>query len=176
MNQSEASRLARRALELWGAGQADLAVSLYREALELADPAHHSTPQYHEEFAGALSSLGLFSEAREHYQLAVSLELEQDGDEFRSSIVIARYFLAEHFLQQGDAAAALGAVEPSLKDGVSLEWLLRYVRTLSLHALGDQERARYEADLTIRCAPSEAKRQDLSKLFNEKIGFKMGYG
>jgi hypothetical protein len=79
-------------------------------------------------------------------------------------------------LRQGDAAAALEAVEPSLKDGVTAEWLLRYVRTLSLHALGDQEKARYEADLTIRCAPSEAKREDLSTLFNEKLGFKMEHG
>jgi tetratricopeptide (TPR) repeat protein len=176
MNQSEASRLSEKAFELWGKGRADLAVPLYREALELADPAHYLVPQYHGQFASVLSSLGLFSEAREHYQLAVSLELEQDGNEFRPAVVVARYFLAEHFLQQGDAVAALEAVEPSLKDGVSLEWLLRYVRTLSLHALGDQEKSRYEADLTIRCAPSEAKRQDLSKLFNEKIGFKMEHG
>jgi tetratricopeptide (TPR) repeat protein len=176
MNQVEASRLARKALELWSAGQADLAVPLYRQALELADPAHYSTPQYHEEFAGALSSLGLFSEAGEHYQLAVSLELAQDDNEFSPSVIVARYFLAEHFLQQGDAAAALEAVEPSLKDGLSLEWLLRYVRALSLHALGDREKALYEADLAIRCAPSEAKRQDLSRLFNEKMGFEMGYG
>jgi tetratricopeptide (TPR) repeat protein len=176
MNQSEASRLAAKALELWGAGQADLSVPLYREALELADPAHYSTPQYHEEFAGALSSLGLFSEAREHYQLAVSLELEQSGSEFTSAVVVARYFLAEHFLQQGDASAALEAVDPSLKDGVSMEWLLRYIRTLALHALGDQEKACCEAGLTIRCAPSETKRNELSKLFNDKIGFKMEHG
>jgi tetratricopeptide (TPR) repeat protein len=171
MSQAEASRLARKALELWGSGRADLAVPLYREALELADPVHCSTPQYHGEFAGALSSLGLFSEAREHYKIYVSLELEQAGNEFDSAVVVARYFLAEHFLQQADAKSALETVEPSLKDGVPLEWLLRYVRTLSLHALGDQEKALHEADLTIRCTTSEAKRQELSALFNEKIGF-----
>jgi tetratricopeptide (TPR) repeat protein len=171
MNNSEASRLASKALELLGKGQAELAVPLYREALELADPTYYLVPQYHEQFAGALSSLGLFSEAQEHLKLAVSLELEQYNDEFSSPVVVARYFLAENFLQQGDAAGALEAVEPSLKDGVKSEWLLRYVRTLSLHALGDQEGARYEADLTIRCTPSEAKREELSKLFNEKLGF-----
>lgn len=176
MNQSKASRLARKAFELWGSGHADLSVPLYREALELADPAHPSIPQYHGELAGVLSSLGLFSEAREHYQLAVSSELQHDGNEFTSPVVVARYFLAEHFLQQGDANAALEAVEPSLKVGVSLEWLLRYVRTLALHTLGDQEKTQHEADLTIRCAPSEAKRQELLKLFDEKIGFRVEQG
>lgn len=176
MNQFEASRLAKKALELWGAGQADLAVPLYRKALELIDPTHYSTSRYHQELAGALSSLGLLDEARKHYELAVSLELEQGSNEFGASVVVARYFLAENFLRQGDAAAALETVEPSLKGGASLDWLLRYIRTLSLHALGDLEKARHEADLTIRLAPSEEKRDELSTLFNEKLGFKMEHG
>lgn len=171
MNQTEASCLAKKALALWGESQAELAIPIYREAIELADPAHYMTPIYHGEFAGALSSRGLFNEAREHYQRAVSLELEQGSDDFNPAVVVARYFLAENFLQQGNASAALETIVPSLREGARQEWLLRYVKALALHALGDQEAARHEANLALKCAPSETKRHELLELFNEKIGF-----
>lgn len=171
MNQSEASRLASKALALWGDNQAELAIPVYREAIQLADPAHYMTPIFHGQIAGAFLSCGLFDEAREHYQRAVSLELEQGSDDFNPAVVVARYLLAEHFLQQGEASAALETIEPSLREGASQEWLLRYVKALAFHALGEHETARNEANLALKCAPSETKRYELLELFNEKIGF-----
>lgn len=147
---------------------------LYKKALELADPAHHMVPIYHAQLAGVLAAWGRHDEAQGHYQMAVSLELAQSGDEFALGGVLARYFLAEHFLARGDANAALEAVERSLKDGAPREYLLRYVRALSLHALGEQEKARYEADMALNCAPSESMRQQLFGLFNESFGHEAG--
>jgi len=170
MSQPEASRLANKALALWGDNQAELAISLYTEVLELTDPSHYMTPIYHEQFAGALSSCGRYDEAQQHFQRAVSLELEQGSDNFSPSLVVARYLLAEHFLQQGNIPAALETIEPSFREGTRQEWLLRYIKALSFHALGDQVAARNEAHLALKCAPSEAKQQELLEIFNKKIG------
>lgn len=169
IDQPQASRLAKAAFDFWQSGQAESAVPLYQKALQFADPEHYALADYHGEFAGVLSVLGRFTEAREQYQLALSVHRRQDNDEFGSGVVIARYFLAEHYLQQQEPLSALETVEPSLKAGIPSEWLLRLIRAFALHALDRHSEARAEADLALVRAPSDSKRQELSKVFAEKL-------
>ncbi|WP_263772683.1 tetratricopeptide repeat protein [Propionivibrio soli] len=165
-NQSHASQLAKQAFDFWQGGQAERAVPLYQEALRLADPQHLGLPDYHGEFAGTLSTLGRYAEAREQYQLALAVQRQQDQDEFTSGVVVARHFLAEHYLHCNEPLLALETVEPSLKNGVTLEWLLRYTKAVSLSALGRPEEACAEAAQALEKAPSKEKREELSVLFS----------
>jgi len=168
IDQPKAQSLAKQAFELWEAGESESAVPIYQEALLLADPQHHGLPDYHREFAGALSVLGRIAEAEEQYKLSLCVQLRQDGNEFTPGVIVARYFLAEHFLRQEEPVVALETIEPSLRDGVTMEWLLRLVKSCALNAVGHKEEARIEAILSIEKVPSDTKREQLSKYFAEK--------
>lgn len=168
INQAHASTLASKGLDLWEAGQPEQAIPLYQEAILLADPEHFATPQYHGELAGVFSKLCRFAEARTHYQLSLDIQRRQDQSDASSAVVIARYFLAEHFLHTHEPARAIDAIAPSLIQGISQEWLLRYVKAIALHALGHTEEACTEAHASLNLVPSDERREHLSALFKEE--------
>lgn len=167
-DQEHASRLAKQAFDLWQEGKAELAAPLYQEALVLADPAHWGLPGYHGEFASVLSELGRFVEARQQFQLALDVQRRLDEDEFTNSVVVSRYFLAEHLRLHGEPQLALETIEPSLKSGLELEWLLRCAKALTLNALERVGEARIEASLAVATVKSDEKRDELVQLFTEK--------
>jgi len=170
MDQPQASHLVKKAFDCWQAGRLAEAVPLYQKALALADPKHYRLPDWHGEFAGVLSDLGRFSEAEEHYKAALAVELAHAEDDFSSAVVIARYFLAQHYLDRNEPELALLTIEAWFKDGMPSEWLLRLVRACALHDLSRIEEARLEAERALAAAPSETKREELSRLFAEKLG------
>ncbi len=168
IDQAQAGRLASVAFDSWQADQLENAVVLYQQALDFADPAHYALGSYHGEFAGVLSTLGRHGDAREQLKLALAAELSQDVDESGSAVVIARYFLAEHYLQHNEPNLVLETIAPSLEAGAQLEWPLRMTKAFALQALGRCEDAKVEADIALRKAPSDEKREELSKAFAEK--------
>ncbi|MFS8084845.1 MAG: hypothetical protein ACMG6H_04390 [Acidobacteriota bacterium] len=127
----------------------------------MADPAHLGLPDYHGGLAGALATVGRFSEALTQRQLAISAQLSMDNDEPTAGVAIARYFLADLYVQLDDPSSAIRAVEPSLEEGAAQEWLLRVVTAQSFHALGQHEEAFREAEIAVMTAPCEAKGNEL---------------
>jgi hypothetical protein len=169
-DQVKASHLAKEAFELWQAGNAELAVPLYLEALQNADPDHWALADYHGELAGALASLDRHTEARNHYQLAVSVQRRQDGDDFNVAVTTARYFLADRCLQLNEPLLALEAIAPSMSNNAKGDWLLHLAKARALHALGKVSESHAEADLSIKFAPSEEKRKELMSYFSGELG------
>jgi hypothetical protein len=78
-------------------------------------------------------------------------------------VVIARCFLAEHFIRILRFREAIDATAPSLSSGGPAEGLLFYVRARAFHGLGFLERARQEADRALELAMSPAQRDDFAR-------------
>ncbi|MBV8618265.1 MAG: tetratricopeptide repeat protein [Curvibacter sp.] len=167
-DQERASGLAKQAFELWQSGKAESAIPFYQEALLLADPKYLGLPEYHGEFASVLSELGRSGEARQQFELALEVQRRLDGSEFTSSVAVARYFLAEHLRAHEEPQLALQTIEPSLKPGVGLEWLLRCAKAFALSDLEQNEGARFEAHLALETVKSDEKRSELVQIFSEK--------
>src|SRR5262245_40508102 len=132
IDQPTASRLAREGFELWEAGRLEDSATRYAEALSLASPDHYAIADYHGEFAGVLGALGKYDEAREHLELAVSIQHRLDGDESGVGVSVARYFLADHLVQHNEPSRALEVIAPSLAAGTKAEWLLHVVEADAL--------------------------------------------
>ncbi|RZJ57869.1 MAG: hypothetical protein EON49_14890 [Acidovorax sp.] len=164
IDQPRASHLASQAFDFWQAGKALEAVPLYEQALLLADPEHYGLSGCHGEYASVLSDLGNFAEARKQLEKDLILSLAQGEAEGSSSVVIARYFLAEHLLTEKEPQLALNAITPSMIGGIELEWLLRYSSAIALKALGRETEARAEALLALHTAKSDKKRSELAEL------------
>jgi hypothetical protein len=106
--------LAKRGFDLWQRqGLLAEAAECYREALPLLDLDHYWTPTVYGEYASVLASLGRSEEARAQPEKHLEIELRQDPSGRSPSVVIARYFLAQHALLCGDPEGALEAVRPS---------------------------------------------------------------
>src|SRR5262249_56868087 len=92
-DQKRALMLMDEALELWQSGRTEEAEARHREALGLAEPGHHRTPDIHAQYASFLSSQRRLSEAGPHYERALQLELQRDSDEASSALSLARHSL-----------------------------------------------------------------------------------
>ena len=165
IDQPRASFLASQAFDFWQSGRAEYAVPLYEEALTFADPCHYGLPDYHGEFASLLSGLGRFVEAREQFELALKACLNQGASEGSNGVVVARYFLAEHLLSHKEPQLALDTLQPSMLNGIEMEWLLHYSKAFALQALKREEEARAEAMLALETVRSDEKRKELAELF-----------
>jgi tetratricopeptide (TPR) repeat protein len=164
-DQSAASRLAREAFAHWEGGRLEDAAVLYREALSLASPGHYALGDYHGEFACVLNDLGKHDEAQKHFELAATVQRQIDGEESAIGVSIARYFLANHLVQHGDAARALEVIAPSLVSGTKTEWLLHVIEAEALATLNRLPEARQAAGRALDLAPSQAKRVELRDRF-----------
>src|SRR6266545_4952991 len=123
----DAIDIAKRAFDLADAARLDEAIVLYREAVAGLDPTHYWSPQVHGQFASVLTQLGRLEEAGEQYERALQLELGQAAAEETASVVVARYFLAEHWLVRGDPGRALVTIQPALVNPGRLHVLVRTV-------------------------------------------------
>ena len=165
IDQPRASFLASQAFDFWQSGRAEDAVPLYEEALTFADPCHYGLPDYHGEFASLLSGLARFMEAREQFELALKACLNQGASAGSNRVVVARYFLAEHLLSHQEPQLALDTLQPSMLNGVEMEWLLHYSKAFALQALKREEEAPAEAMLALETVRSDEKRKELAELF-----------
>ena len=166
MDQDKAQAAAREAFELNERGQQDDAEALYRSAIADADPRHWATPSMHGEYASLLTKLHRYEDAARQYERALQLELEQyRKDETSSPVVVARYFLGEHYLRMGDPDSARRAVAPSLTaSDKPLAWL---VEAEALGHSGAIEQARTAADRALALALSEEQRERMRERLAE---------
>jgi tetratricopeptide (TPR) repeat protein len=156
IDQRRASQLAKEGFDLWQSNRADEALSLYQEALALADPDQFIVADYHGELAGVLATLGRYQEAREQYELALTCEIRLLPDS--PGINVNRHFLADLLLTMNNPASALEALAPGLSAKNDQEWLLRMSEAEAHWRLGDAARARGAANRALETAPSDEKR------------------
>jgi Tfp pilus assembly protein PilF len=129
----------------------------YRAALAEVDPRHHRTPDIHSEYASLLTLMKRSAEAGVHYERALQLELQSSPDESSPAVIVARYFLGEHYLRMGEADSARRVVAPSLAAAQKpLAWL---VEAEALFLAGDIEQARAAGDRALTLAADEAQKQ-----------------
>ena len=92
-----------------------------------------------------LDQLGLTAEAQSALQTALDLTLQRHRDNASTEVVMARSFLAEHFVRVLRFRDAIEVTQPSVGTGARVESLLRSVRANAFAGLGQLERARDEA-------------------------------
>lgn len=157
MDQPEALRLATEAFELWQSGRLPEADTRYREALAVADPRHYRTTDIHGQYAGLLTRMRRQSEAGQHLETALKLELQNEPDEASPTVLTARYLLGEHYLAMGEPDSARRVVAPSLVAAQRpLAWLVE-AEALSLSgAVGE---ARVAAERAVSLAASAEQRE-----------------
>jgi hypothetical protein len=157
MDQESALRLADEAFDLSQKACLPEAEERYRLALADADPKHYKTPDIHGRFAGLLTRLNRPAEAGRQYERALQLELQNDPDESQPAVVMARYFLGEHYLRLGEAESARRVVAPSLSGSEKpLAWLGRR-RLFSSRATSRMRALPRSAPLASREAPSNGR-------------------
>jgi tetratricopeptide (TPR) repeat protein len=156
----QANALGKEALNLWGAGRLDEAADGYSRAIVLLEAGPPGCAYFHSALAGVLVQLGRKSEATEHYEKALQIELTQSDSEADASVMVARNFLADHLTKQGEAARSLEVLAPSVS-ALPNDWLVQSTQALALFALGRFAEARTAAEVAVANAGSESKREQL---------------
>ena len=157
MDQSRALAAAAEAFDLAEQGRLAEAEQRYRDALADADSRHYRTPDIHGEYASLLTRLNRSTEAGRHYERALELELENDPNEASAPVLIARYFLGEHYLRMGEPDSARRAIAPSLTAAERpLAWL---VETEALFLSGDVEGARRAGERALSMCANDEQRE-----------------
>jgi tetratricopeptide (TPR) repeat protein len=163
--------LAKRAFDLWQRqGLLEEAAECYREALPLLDLDHYWTPTVYGEYASVLASLGRSDEARLQSQKHLEVELRLDPSGLSPSVVIARYFLAQHAILCGDPAGALEALKPSADTSGKLAPAVNAVRAEALSALGRREEAIGAAHLALSSSRTKEQRGRIRERLRETLG------
>ena len=167
MDQPEALRLAAEAFDLWQSGRLPEADTRYREALALVDPRHYRTPDIHGEYAGLLTRMQRLSEAGQHRETALKLELQNEPNEASPAVLTARYFLGEHYLAMGEPESARRVVAPSLVAAQKpLAWL---VEAEALSLAGAVAEARVAAERAVSLAASTEQRERIRSRLAELL-------
>jgi tetratricopeptide (TPR) repeat protein len=129
-----------------GAGDLDAAIALFREVVALTRPDEADLSMSLGALGHALAEHGDSAEADEVLAAAVAAAVRSSPNEPNAShVLIARYFLGEHFLKTERPADALAAIEPALGANTKIEPLVRVVEALAAHSLGDPARALHVA-------------------------------
>lgn len=158
-------QIGKAALDLWNNGELEAAVALFQKILALAEPDYIDLPHYHGCYGGVLAALGHMSRAQEQFELAVIAQLREDKSAFAPGVIVARYFLAEHFLQVNEPLKALETVAPSLQPSGASHWLMLHIQTQACALLGRELEARSFVQGCLDGAPSEQKREQLKDIF-----------
>jgi tetratricopeptide (TPR) repeat protein len=167
MDQPEALRLAAQALDLSQAGRLPEADTRYREALAVADPHHHRTPDIHGQYADVLRRMQRPSEAGRHLETALQLEIQNEHHEASPAVVAARYVLGEHYLAMGELDSARRVVAPSLVAAQKpLAWL---VEAEALYLAGAVPEARVAAKRAVSLAGSDEQRERMRMRLAELV-------
>lgn len=158
MDQPKALAAAAQAFALSQEARLPEAEQRYRDALADADPGHHRTPDIHGQYAGLLTRMNRLTEAGRHYERALQLELQNDPDEAHAPVVVARYFLGEHYLRMGEPDSARRVVAPSLAaSDKPLAWLVE-AEALFLSGSVEEARAAGERALSLCANPEQKER------------------
>ncbi|MEZ5292841.1 MAG: hypothetical protein R2745_17300 [Vicinamibacterales bacterium] len=152
----------REGLELWEAGRLAEAEQKYREAFSLTVDGHWGRPHIRAGLASILAAQGKAAEALAEFETTLREELALSSDDHSSpSVVVARYFLAEHLLLQGRPSEALAILAPSL--GTEGDYSLRLVEARAYATGRDVERATGLLHVLLQRATSEEQRTDLEQ-------------
>lgn len=165
MNAHESiNSLARQAFEHWGAGRLDEAVAAYLAALGLMrDHGWPASPDLHAQLAGVLDVQGRLDEAITQSELALAAERARDGASDASTAVkVARHFLADRWVRQGQPGRALDVLAPALA-ALPDDWLLNLTQAEALFADGQVADAAAAARHALAQAPSDDKRAQLAE-------------
>jgi tetratricopeptide (TPR) repeat protein len=171
MNQRQALRLAAEGLELWESGRLADAEARYRSALAEADSRHDRTPDIHVQYAGVLAAVHRQSEAGQHLETALKLELQNDGNEASPAVLTVRYLLGEHYLAIGEGESARRVVAPSLVAERPLGWL---VEAEALYLAGAIAEARVAARRAVSIAVNPEQRERIRSRLSELLGSEAG--
>lgn len=151
--------MAGEAFALWQQDRLPEADQRYQQALATADPGHYRTPDLHGQYAGLLTRMNRLSDAGRHYETALYLELKNDPNEASAPVLVARYFLGEHYLQVGEPESARRVVAPSLQAADKpLAWV---VEAEALGQSGAFAEARAAAERAVALAASPEQRERL---------------
>lgn len=154
------SDFAREGLELWEAGDLELAEGKYRDALSRLSAEHWGQPHVRAQLAGVLAARGHNQEAREQFEIALQEELVLANDDSSSPAVRAcRYFLGEHLVRMGEPGLALSVIGPAL--GKSGDFILRFVEADAQHALGRSAGALAALRCALEAATTDHQRQEV---------------
>ena len=157
MDQSKALSITAEAFEMVQQGRLDEADARYRAALAEADPRHYRTPEIHGQYASLLTRMNRGADAGRHYERALEIELRNDPDEAKAPVVVARYFLGEHYLRMGEADSARRAIAPSLVAAQKpLAWL---VEAEALYLSGAIEDAQSAAQRAVALATDAGQKE-----------------
>jgi Tfp pilus assembly protein PilF len=171
MDQEKALAVAAEAFELVERGRLPEADQRYRDALSDADPRHYRTPDIHGEYASLLTRMNRSAEAGTQYERALQLELQNDPDEAGAPVLMARYFLGEHYLRLGEPESARRVVGPSLTAADKpLAWL---VEAEALWLSGSVEGARAAGERALALCTNDGQRvrfrSRLSPLWSDAV-------
>jgi tetratricopeptide (TPR) repeat protein len=167
IDQPEALRLAAEALELAQAGRLPEADARYQKALAVSDPRHFRTPDIHGRYADLLRRMQRPSDAGQHLETALKLELQNERDEAAAAVLVARYVLGEHYLAMGEPDSARRVVAPSLAAAeMPLAWL---VEAEALALAGALPEARLAAERAVALAASAEQRERMRSRLAELL-------
>jgi predicted RNA polymerase sigma factor len=112
---------------------------------------------------GVLSELGRMDEAEVAHRDAVERAIASSPGVRTLQVAIARYMLAAHILNCGDAPRALAEVEAALREEERGHDSLYALKAETLRELGRDEGAREAAAAAVRTASSEKMRLALTR-------------
>ena len=165
MNQAKALELAADAWKMREAGDLGGAAELYVAAIAEADPRHFRTPDLHGEYASLLTRLNRSEEAGRQYERALQLELRNDPNEASAPVLVARYFLGEHYLRLGDGDSARRVVAPSLAAADKpMAWI---IEAEALYLAGSPEEARLAGDRALALSATGEQRERIRERLSE---------
>jgi tetratricopeptide (TPR) repeat protein len=166
-DQTLALSLSADALRLWESQRLAEAEQRYREALAVSDPSHEATPDIHGAYAGVLTGLNRLADAGRHYETALQLALQARSGEDHPSVLVARYFLGEHYLRTGEPESARKVVAPSLAASQGpLGWI---VEAEALFQCGGTDDARAAAERALSLAGTDDQRERIRARFAELL-------
>ncbi|MFG6415531.1 hypothetical protein ACG02S_16675 [Roseateles sp. DC23W] len=156
--------LARQAFAHWGQARLAEAAAGYAAAITLVrESGLPAGADLHAQRAGVLDAWGQLDEAVAESELALGAEQARGGaSDAAPAVKIARHFLADRLVRQGQAERALEVLAPSLAV-LSDDWLLHMTQAEALSAAGRTDDARRAAEHAVAQAGSEAKRAQIAE-------------
>jgi tetratricopeptide (TPR) repeat protein len=155
--------LSRQAFAHWGAGRLSEAAEGFSAAITLVrDGDLPAVADLHAQLAGVLDVQGRLDEAVPQSELALAAEQAQGGaSDAGPGVKIARHFLADRLVRQGQPERALEVLAPSLM-ALPDDWLLNLTQAEALFAAGRAADARAAAERSLGNASSADKRTQLA--------------
>jgi len=155
--------LARQAFEHWGAGRLAEAAEGYAGAVALVHgQGLPAVADLHAQWAGVLDAQGRLDAAVTQSEQALAAELAQPQADSTPSVKIARYFLADRLVRQGQPQRALDVLAPSMA-ALPHDWLLNMAQAEALLGAGRADDAAAAAQRALANAPSDDKRAQLAE-------------